>query len=346
MTTSKDIRAYSLENLRAWFIEQKIPAFRANQVYEWLWNKHVLEFDSMTNLSVNLRNELKKAFYIQPTLGVYHFDQSEDMTIKYALKTHDGHIIEMVLIPSETSMTVCVSSQVGCSLDCTFCATAQLKRERNLNTAEIFDQIVLAKQQAQIHYKRPLTNIVYMGMGEPLLNLNSVKESIELISSLKGLGMSSSRITVSTSGLPKQIKKFADMNLKVNFALSLHTAQESLRNKIMPFSEKIPMAELLEALRYWYQKTGIKVTLEYIIWKEVNDNQTATKSLIQFAKKVPSKVNLIEYNPVESTPYKKAEYEDYKQVKTQLTQAGITCMIRHSRGKDINAGCGQLALKF
>lgn len=345
MTNLQDIRALSLDQLTQWCKEQGLPAFRSKQVYEWLWRKQVLDFDQMTNLSKDLRERLK-AHFVVPTLSIYHFDQSEDMTIKYALKTHDEQIIEMVLIPSETSMTVCVSSQVGCSLDCTFCATAQLKRARNLTASEIFDQIVLAKQQAEIHYNRPLTNIVYMGMGEPLLNLTAVKESIQQVTSSHGLGMSPSRITVSTSGLPKQIRQFADMNLKTNFALSLHSALENQRQEIMPFSQKIPLHDLLSALNYWYQQTSTKVTLEYIIWQGVNDNQTAISALINFAKKVPSKVNLIEYNPVASTPYAKADYSQYTYYKTQLTQGGITCMIRHSRGKDINAGCGQLALKF
>ena len=341
----RDIRLISNQSLTEWFKENKQPSFRNEQVLDWLWKKHILSFDQMSNLPQELRSLLEKNFYISSPISIHHKRQSKDTTIKYALKTTDGEIIEMVLIPSKTSMTVCVSVQVGCSLDCGFCATGTLKRKRNLTYAEIYDQVVLAIEQSEENYQRKLTNIVYMGMGEPMLNLPNVEKSLRLIST-EGLGMSPSRITVSTSGLPKQMRAYADMGIKTNFALSLHSALPEIRKKIMPFSEKIDFREVIDALRYWYQKTKIRITYEYIVWEGINDDKQSILALINLCKKVPSKVNLIEYNPVDELPFKKAPIQSYIDYKTQLEKSGITCVIRHSRGKDIYAGCGQLALKF
>jgi 23S rRNA (adenine2503-C2)-methyltransferase len=271
--------------------------------------------------------------------------RSSDGTVKNAVKLHDGLIVESVLIPTDKRSTACISSQVGCSLDCNFCATARLKRMRNLNADEIYDQVVAIKQQSEEFYNRPLSNIVYMGMGEPLLNYANVIKSIEKITSDKGLGMSPKRITVSTVGIPKMIKKMADDEVKFNLAVSLHSAIDDTRSKIMPINEKSDTAELLESLQYWYNKTKRRITFEYVIWKDINDNLEHAQALVNICKKVPVKVNLIEYNSIDDPRFLQASDEAVQMYVDLLEQNKIVVNIRKSRGKDIDAACGQLANK-
>ena len=340
----KDLRTLSLSELQELFISLGEKPFRAKQVYDWLWSKNLHSIEEMTNLSKNLRDKLAKDFQIKP-ISVDQLQKSSDGTIKNGVKLHDGLLVESVLIPTETRTTACVSSQVGCSLNCEFCATARLKRMRNLEVAEIVDQVALIDQQSRIYFDRPLTNIVFMGMGEPMMNYKNVVEAIRKITEPKGLGMSPRRITVSTSGIPKMIKMLADENIKVKLALSLHSAIEEKRNEIMPFSDKFPLTDILEALKYWYEKTGNIVTFEYCVWKNINDGNEDIKALIKFCKQIPSKVNLIQYNPIGDGKYdqcNKAAEENYVR---QLENNGIKVMIRRSRGGDIDAACGQLANK-
>lgn len=271
--------------------------------------------------------------------------RSEDGTIKNAVTLHDGLIVESVLIPAEKRITACVSSQVGCSLACKFCATARLKRQRNLSVDEIYDQVVAIKEQAELFYGRPLTNIVFMGMGEPLLNYANVLGAIEKITAQKGLNMASRRITVSTVGVAKMIKKMADDEVKFNLAVSLHSAIDETRSSIMPINDTNPLEELADALRYWYQKTKSKVTYEYVVWKGINDTEEHARALLKFAKVVPSKVNLIEYNPIDDGEFQQAPDEVLNMYMDILEKNGITTRIRKSRGKDIDAACGQLANK-
>jgi 23S rRNA (adenine2503-C2)-methyltransferase len=271
--------------------------------------------------------------------------RSSDGTIKNAVKLHDGLIVESVLIPTETRTTACVSSQVGCSLDCEFCATARLKRMRNLNPDEIYDQVLTIHQESKEHYNRPLSNIVFMGMGEPLMNYNNVQKAIDKITSDEGLGMSPKRITVSTSGIPKMIKKLADDEVKFKLAVSLHSAIEEIRNRIMPFSKNFPLTELREALQYWYSKTKSRITYEYVIWKGINDDKKSIDALVKFCKYVPCKVNLIEYNPIDDGEFQQADEVATENYIAALESNGITVVVRRSRGKDIDAACGQLANK-
>lgn len=340
----KDIRALSLQELEAYFSSIGEKPFRAKQVYEWLWNKNAHSLSEMTNLSKSLRENLENHFSIKPA-EIHVMQRSIDGTIKNAVKLHDGNVVESVLIPTAKRTTACVSSQVGCSLDCTFCATAQLTRMRNLTAAEIVDQVTLIDKQSREYYQKPLSNIVFMGMGEPLLNYSSVTDAIRKITEDKGLGMSPRRITVSTSGIPKLIEKLADENLKVKLALSLHSAIEEKRNQLMPFSVKFPLTSIMESLSYWYRKTKGRITLEYIIWKGINDGNEDIKALIKFCKSIPSKVNLIQYNSIEGGKYSQANSNIIQNYVTALEQENIIVKIRKSRGDDIDAACGQLANK-
>lgn len=342
--TKKDIRSLSKEQLRSFFTSNGDKAFRGNQVYEWLWTKGAHKFDDMTNLSKQTRALLEEHFSINH-VKVDTMQHSSDGTIKNAVRLHDNLVVESVLIPTDTRTTACVSSQVGCSLDCNFCATAQLKRMRNLAPDEIYDQVLTIDQQSRQYHNRPLSNIVFMGMGEPLMNYPNVIKAIEKITSQEGLGMSPKRITVSTSGISKMIRKMADDNVKFKLAVSLHSAIEETRNKIMPFTKNFPLTELRQALEYWYRKTKSKVTYEYVVWKGINDQEKDIKALVKFCKYVPCKVNLIEYNPIDEGEFSQAAPEVIDHYISALNDAGIVAKVRRSRGKDIDAACGQLANK-
>jgi 23S rRNA (adenine2503-C2)-methyltransferase len=340
----RDIRKLSLEDLKQFFIEHGDKAFRAQQVYEWLWKKSAKDFDQMTNLSLATRDLLKNHFVIN-FIRVDSMQRSADGTIKNAVKLHDGLVVESVLIPAEKRITACVSSQVGCSLACRFCATARLKRMRNLNPDEIYDQVVAIQQQCELFFGRPLTNIVFMGMGEPLLNYSNVIAAIDKITSPKGLNMASKRLTVSTVGIAKMIMKMADDGVKFNLAVSLHSALNDVRSSIMPINETNSLQDLGEALKYWYKKTKKKVTYEYVVWKGINDTEEHAQALLKFCQLVPCKVNLIEYNPIGDAEFQQASDEALNMYMHVLESNGITTRIRKSRGKDIDAACGQLANK-
>lgn len=340
----RDIRKLKLDELKQFFTEQGEKAFRAQQVYEWLWHKSAKDFDQMTNLSLPVREMLKTNFSINH-IKVDKMQRSADGTIKNAVMLHDGLIVESVLIPTEKRITACVSSQVGCSLACKFCATARLKRMRNLNPDEIYDQVVAIKEQAELFFNRPLTNIVFMGMGEPLLNYNNVLDAIHKITDQKGLGMAWKRITVSTVGVAKMIRKIADDQVKFNLAVSLHSAINETRSSIMPINDSTPLEELADALKHWYQKTKRKVTYEYVVWRGINDKKEDALALLKFAKIIPSKVNLIEYNSIDDSTFQQATPESLRMYQEILEAEGITTRIRISRGKDIDAACGQLANK-
>ncbi len=343
-TQTKDIRQLSVEEIATYFESIGDKAFRAKQVYEWLWKKSAKDFDQMTNISLATRERLKKDFVINH-IAVDHMQRSEDGTIKNAVTLFDGMTVESVLIPTEKRITACISSQVGCSLDCHFCATARLKRMRNLNPDEIYDQVVAIKEQGEQFFGRPLTNIVFMGMGEPLLNYNNVIAAIDKITNDKGLGMSAKRITLSTVGIPKMIIKMADDEVKFNLAISLHSAIDATRSRVMPINEVNNLDALAEALKYWYQKTKRKVTYEYVVWKGINDKKEDAEALAKFCKIIPSKVNIIEYNPIDDGEFQQADDSAIGTYVRLLEQNDISVTVRRSRGKDIDAACGQLANK-
>ncbi len=340
----KDIRALSKQQLRDFFESNGDKSFRGNQVYEWLWSKGAHQFDDMTNVSKETRTMLEENFVINH-IKVDTMQRSEDGTVKNAVRLHDGLVVESVLIPTNTRTTACVSSQVGCSLDCNFCATARLKRMRNLEPAEIYDQVIAIDKESRLYYNHPLSNIVFMGMGEPLMNYNNVLKAIEMITSNEGLGMSPKRITLSTSGVPKMIKKLADDEVKFKLAVSLHSAIDVIRSRIMPFSANFPLADLRESLEYWYSKTKSKITYEYVVWKGINDTKESIDALVKFCKYVPCKVNLIEYNPIDDGEFQQASEEAINAYINALSANGIVAKVRRSRGKDIDAACGQLANK-
>ncbi|MQP25431.1 23S rRNA (adenine(2503)-C(2))-methyltransferase RlmN [Flavobacterium sp. LMO8] len=340
----KDIRALTKEQLRNFFVANGDKAFRGNQVYEWLWQKRAHTFEDMTNVSKETRAMLEANFVINH-IKVDTLQRSEDGTVKNAVRLHDDLIVESVLIPTETRTTACVSSQVGCSLDCNFCATARLKRMRNLEPGEIYDQVAAIDNESRLYYDRPLSNIVFMGMGEPLMNYPNVMKAIDMITSNEGLGMSPKRITVSTSGIPKMIKKMADDEVKFKLAVSLHSAVEEIRNEIMPFTKNFPLTDLRESLEYWYRKTKSKITYEYVVWKGINDDKKSIDALVKFCKYVPCKVNLIEYNPIDDGMFQQASEEATNAYITALEKNNIVAKVRRSRGKDIDAACGQLANK-
>lgn len=340
----KDIRALSKEELRDFFESIGEKRFRGSQVYDWLWNKSVHSFEDMTNISKEMREHLNENFVINH-IEVDTMQKSKDGTIKNAVKLFDGLVVESVLIPTDTRSTACVSSQVGCSLNCAFCATARLKRMRNLNPDEIYDQVVAIDKESRLYFDRPLSNIVFMGMGEPLMNYKNVLASIEKITAEEGLGMSPKRITVSTSGVPKMIKKLADDEVKFHLAVSLHSAIQEKRELIMPFAKNFTLSDLREALEYWYQKTKRRITYEYIVWNKINDQWEDIEALITFCKYVPCKVNLIEYNPIDDGEFQQADPEAIDDYIEALEAERIPVTVRRSRGKDIDAACGQLANK-
>ena len=339
-----DIRSISFDKLNNFIQKNNFPSYRSNQIFNWINKSTLRSFDDMTNIPKSLVKLLKENFVINIT-NILSKQVSNDSTIKFAIKLHDNLVVESVLIPSGNRVTACVSSQVGCSLDCGFCATSKLLRMRNLHSYEIFDQIMILNSQSLKNYSLPISNIVFMGMGEPLLNYKNVIEAIKLITSEDGIKISNKKITLSTSGISKMIIKMSDDNIKFNLAVSLHSAVEETRNMIMPFSKSFPLDKLINSLDYWYKKTKRKVTFEYLIWKGINDDLEHIEALVKICKRIPSKVNLIEYNSIDSPTFKKADdfwVDNYLKI---LKKNKIPVSIRRSRGKDINAACGQLANK-
>jgi 23S rRNA (adenine2503-C2)-methyltransferase len=337
-----DIRALTLEELIETMKQSGQPNFRAKQVYEWLWKKAAISFDEMTNLSKELRAKLNEQYIINH-IRTDLSQRSNDGTIKSRFLLYDDNVIEGVLIPADDRMTACVSSQVGCSLACKFCATGYLDRKRNLNPDEIYDQVVSINRQAVDNYETPLSNIVFMGMGEPLLNYKNVLAAIDKITSPEGLGMSPRRITVSTAGVAKMIKKLADDQVKFNLALSLHAANDQKRNQIMNINETNNLEILAEALQYFHQKTGTRITFEYIVFQNFNDSIDDARELAAFCKNVPCKINIIEYNPIKEADFKNTDADRLDQFAAFLERRNLIVNIRRSRGKDIDAACGQLA---
>jgi 23S rRNA (adenine2503-C2)-methyltransferase len=340
----KDIRKLSLDELIAYFKDKGEKPFRAKQVWEWLWAKSATEFESMSNLSKKIRDDLAQDFALLP-LTIHTCQHSSDGTIKSAFRLHDKELIEGVLIPADSRMTACVSSQVGCSLTCSFCATGYMARKRNLDAAEIYDQVVAINKQAEEHFKSPLSNIVFMGMGEPLLNYKNVLDGIERITAADGLNISPKRITVSTAGIAKMITKLADDKVKFKLALSLHAADDIKRNKIMPINESNTLDALKKALLYFYEQTKNNITLEYILFNDFNDTLEDAENLWRFAKSIPCKINIIEYNPIAEANFINTGEDRLKAFSDYMAQKGIRVNVRKSRGKDIDAACGQLANK-
>ncbi|WP_298714509.1 23S rRNA (adenine(2503)-C(2))-methyltransferase RlmN [Chitinophaga sp.] len=345
MMRKQNIRHLTLPQLREVFGEMGEKPFRAQQVYEWIWAKQAPGFDAMTNLSKNLRTALEERFDF-PAVSVDATQQSTDGTIKSRFRLHDGYLVEGVLIPTSSRQTACVSSQVGCSLSCKFCATGFMDRKRNLEFDEIFDEVALINRQSLESAGKKLTNIVYMGMGEPLLNYKNVLKSIEMITSPDGLAMSPKRITVSTAGVAKQIRQLGDDKVRFNLALSLHAANDEKRSEIMPINDSNNLKNLVEALNYFYKATENEISFEYILFKDFNDSIKDADELIKIYRQVPvDLVNIIEYNPIDNARFQKPSEEKTAAFMEYLGKHRVNARLRRSRGKDIDAACGQLANK-
>lgn len=341
----KNIRHLSLAELEQYFLETGEKKFRAKQVYEWIWQRQAHSFDAMSNLSKDLRLKLSEQFTL-PALTIDATQYSADGTIKSRFKTVEGHLVEGVLIPTEDRRTACVSSQIGCSLSCKFCATGYLEHKRNLSYDEIYDEVVLINRQSETVFDKKLSNIVFMGMGEPLLNYANVLKAIERISAEDGLGMSPRRITVSTAGVAKMIKKLGDDNVRFKLALSLHAANDKKRNEIMPINETNNIKALIEALNYFYKHTKNEITFEYILFNNFNDSQKDAEELIKIYRQVPADlINIIEYNPIDKFSFTKPNEESIQNFMSFLEANRVNARLRRSRGKDIDAACGQLANK-
>lgn len=345
MSEKKDIRKLSLDQIQEFCLEHKMPKFRSQQIWEWLWKKRAVSFKEMTSLSKGMRELFANNFTIN-AIKIHKAEKSIDGTIKYSLQLYDELLVEGVIIPSKNRLTACVSSQVGCSLACEFCATGTMKFDRNLSASEIYDQVFILNEEAISNFGKPLSNIVFMGMGEPLLNYKALLRSVKFITTEQGLGMSPKRITVSTAGIAKMIMKLADDDVRFNLAISLHTASNSKRDVLMPLNQKIKLEMLSEAVQYFYDKTGSRITYEYILFKDLNDSLEDAQKLVQFAKVSPCKINLIEYNTVDDLPYKKSSNKVTENFIKFLEEKKLIVNLRRSKGKDIAAACGQLVNKL
>jgi len=345
-TTSIDIRTLSDQELQNLVLAFGEPKFRAKQIGQWLWQKGVSDFSEMTNLSNELRGHLSDSFRFN-SIEKDDIQFSDDGTIKTRWKLIDNHMVESVLIPviKDERYTVCVSSQIGCSLNCSFCATGKIKNIRNLKAHEIFEQFYKVNQQSLDQYFHPLTNIVYMGMGEPLLNYKNVMKSIEKITSKDGFDLSPKRITLSTVGIAKMINKLADDEVKFNIALSLHAADDKKRSQIMPINDSNNLKEVMSSLENFDLKTKGKISFEYIAFKDFNDSFEDADNLIKLCKTFPVTVNIIEYNPVEGVELSKSSNNKIDRFAKYLVDHRVMATVRRSRGKDIDAACGQLANK-
>lgn len=355
MNEPADIRTRSVDDLRRLVQEFGQPSYRGQQIAEWLWTRRVRSFDEMSNLPKQLRTLLRENFSLKPA-EADQVQESGDGSVKVAYRLHDGELVEGVLIPSGSDVgggdpddesvdriTACISSQVGCSLRCAFCATARIPMKRNLSAGEIIDQVHDLNERARSRYGRPLTNIVYMGMGEPLSNYDAVVRSVRLLTSKPGFAMAARRITLSTAGLVPGMRRLAEENINLNLALSLHAATDPVRQNLMSSARDFSLDELAAAVRYWYERHGRKVTFEYLLLAGRNDSEADAKALVRFAVSLPCKVNIIEYNPVLGIPFSAADRDATNRFARHLAGAGITVTVRHSSGKDIDAACGQLA---
>ncbi len=341
--SSHNIRQASLQDITNFLVSNGEKAFRAKQIWQWIWQRGVTDFEEMTNLSRTTRELLKQNWYFD-NLEPIHIQTATDGTTKTAWKLHDGEVIESVLIPGNQKFTVCVSSQVGCKLGCKFCATGTLGFKRNLTYGEIFNQVTAAKMAAEAQ-GFPLSNIVFMGMGEPMLNYDNVLAAIERITAEDGLAMSPYRITVSTAGIPDKIRQLADDGVRFNLAVSLHAAKESVRTSLMPINKAYSLKEVADSLKYFVEKTGTRPTFEYLLLKDINDSLEDAKALAFYCRQFPIKINLIEYNNVEGSGFQHSPDKKRDEFVKYLENCNMVVNIRRSKGKDIDAACGQLAAK-
>ena len=345
-----ELKALNKQELRDFCQQQDLKRFRSDQIFQWLYQKGVSGFDEMTNLSKELRNQLSEIATISRIRPASQ-QSSSDGTIKFLFRLHDGHQIESVLIPDfdeqghADRLTVCVSSQVGCAFGCSFCATGKMGWHRNLLAGEIVDQAQYINEVAEQTYGKGITNIVYMGMGEPLHNYKAVVNSANIISDELSIGLSPKRITISTVGLPHRIKQLGDTRQPFNLAISLHAANDDKRDQIMPINDTSNLSKLRESVEHYYQAMMKPLTYEYLLFDEFNDGPEDARELAAIARWVPSKINIIMYNDVAGVALKRAREERLDRFMKALVDEGVRATVRRSRGDDIDAGCGQLAVQ-
>ena len=341
-TNKTDIRNLSEKEIDKIVIESGEKAFRASQIKEWIYKRGAQRFDIMSNISKSFRDKLQEKYCFLPS-EIVNEQQSSDKTLKAVFRLHDSKYIEGVLIPSSDRVTACISTQVGCAMDCKFCATGKMGFIRNLSTGEILDQVFLLNRRSEELFGRALSNIVVMGMGEPLLNLDALAHAIRIITAPKYMGMSPKRITVSSVGIPKMIMKFADLNLKVHFSVSLHSAIDETRSAMMPVNRRNNLTELRDSIKYFHEKTNERITYEYILFDGINDSLKDATALAEFCKISPCKINIIEYNSTANDRFRRCRKEKTDAFVEFLEKRNLIINIRRSRGKDIDAACGQLA---
>ncbi|ANB56649.1 23S rRNA (adenine(2503)-C(2))-methyltransferase [Anoxybacillus sp. B7M1] len=337
------IYSFTLEELREWMVEQGEKPFRATQVYEWLYQKRVTSFEDMTNLPKVLREKLA-AHFTMTTLKTLVQQTSKDGTIKFLFELHDGFSIETVLMRHDYGNSICVTTQVGCRIGCTFCASTLGGLKRHLEAGEIVAQVVKV-QKALDEYAERVSSIVVMGIGEPFDNYDALIKFLHIVNHAKGLHIGARHITVSTSGIIPKIYQFADEGTQINFAISLHAPTTELRTKLMPINKAYPLPKLMEAVRYYVEKTGRRVTFEYGLFGGVNDQIEHAKQLAELLKGLKCHVNLIPVNYVPERNYVRTPREQIFAFERTLKQHGINVTIRREQGHDIDAACGQLRAK-
>ena len=344
-----NLKGKTLEELREFFEEINEDKYRAIQVFQWLYQKRVDSFDEMTNLSKSLRNRLEQIASIEQLTLVKTQTSSSTHTTKFVFECEDGSLIESVLIPDQDRLTLCLSTQVGCPLDCQFCATGQMGYKRNLSVFEIIDQFI----QASKYSNRPITNIVYMGMGEPFLNYENTLKSLSIFSSDLAFDISAKKITVSTAGIPEKIIDFAHQPFKGKLAFSLHSTDEEVRSLIMPINKKYSLKQNIEALEYFYKQTKRRITFEYILLKGINDADKDVQGLVKLSRRIPSKINIIPFNSIAHTNPKgigatlqPTSQEEFDEFVEKLRRNNLTVFVRNTKGSDIAGACGQLATKI
>lgn len=339
VTSTNHLLDLSRDDLHEFCKELELPRFRVDQILEWVYRKGATDFDQMTNLSKTLRQQLANRWRVFVSETSKHLN-ARDGTTKLLLEWPDGATSECVLIPDDRRRTACISSQVGCPVGCRFCASGLDGVQRNLSTGQIVEQVM--RVQSLCDERHPLSNIVFMGLGEPLANYRNVVEAVRILNADWGLNFGARRITISTVGLPKQIKQLAREGLQVNLAISLHAPNDKLRRQLIPWAEKISLDELIEAGREYFDVTGREVTLEYILLREVNDKVYHAHELVKVCRKMRCNVNLIRYNPVESLDFERPSSFSVMRFQKELRERGVNAHVRKSRGLDIDAACGQL----
>ncbi|MCD7808458.1 MAG: 23S rRNA (adenine(2503)-C(2))-methyltransferase RlmN [Erysipelotrichaceae bacterium] len=312
--------------------------FRAMQIFEWIYRKNVYDFDEMTNLSLALREKLKE-YYCIGCLKIIEKQVSIDGTIKYLLQLQDGGLIETVLMIHEYGRSLCVTSQLGCSMGCRFCASGLLKKQRNLSAGEMVNQILTVMADT----KQNITHVVVMGTGEPFDNYDNVMDFIHIINHPKGLAIGARHITVSTCGLCDKIKDYAHEGIQTNLAISLHAPNNELRNQLMPINHRYDLDDLREALEYYIAQTNRRVTFEYILLKDVNDSLVYARQLAHYIKGLNAYVNLIPYNSVDESGFQKSQ--NIEAFKSELLRLKVNVTLRKEHGSDIDGACGQLRAK-